>query len=112
MPFGFGDSAMTRRHGVTLMEVLVAITIAGVGLLALMTLFPLAAFEMSTSVLKDRAGHNKHNFAAIANLFGVRQDPTIQLAMTNPAPGTLPQISAGPSYAVYVDPIGWNVNYN
>jgi len=43
------------RSGVTLVEVLVAILITGVGLLALLTLFPLGALSMARAVRDDRA---------------------------------------------------------
>jgi len=49
---------MRRRHnstGVTLVEVLVAILITCVGLLALLTLFPLGALSMARAVKDDRA---------------------------------------------------------
>src|SRR5262245_14916122 len=98
-----------RRKGVTLMEVLVAITICGIGLLALLTLFPLGALEMAQAVKDDRCGHIKHNAAAVANLFRVRNDTVIQNLMLSP-PG-LPPISATPfgrSYPVFIDPIGWH----
>lgn len=43
-----------RRAGVTLVEVLVAIFITGVGLLALLTLFPLGALDLAQAVKDDR----------------------------------------------------------
>jgi prepilin-type N-terminal cleavage/methylation domain-containing protein len=45
-----------RRAGVTLIEVLVAIFIMGIGLLALLNLFPLGAIEMSQAIQDDRTG--------------------------------------------------------
>ena len=45
----------TRRRGVTLLEVLTAIFIMGVGLLAILTLFPLGALSMARAVRDDRA---------------------------------------------------------
>lgn len=48
--------ARPRRAGVTLLEVLVAIFIAGVGLLALLTLFPVGALNMARAIQDDRAG--------------------------------------------------------
>jgi prepilin-type N-terminal cleavage/methylation domain-containing protein len=45
-----------RRRGITLVEVLVAIFIMGIGLLALLTLFPLGALNMARAVQDDRAG--------------------------------------------------------
>jgi prepilin-type N-terminal cleavage/methylation domain-containing protein len=44
-----------RKRGVTLLEVLTAIFITGVGLLALLTLFPLGALSMARAVKGDRA---------------------------------------------------------
>src|SRR4051794_3443448 len=107
---------MNRRQGVTLMEVLVAVMITGVGLLALLTLFPLAALEMAASVKDDRCGHIKHNAFALANMLNLRNDPQVVAAMMNPAFGTLPQANATipgtgqlqfpdtPSYPVLIDP--------
>jgi hypothetical protein len=43
-----------RRSGITLIEVLVAIFITGVGLLALLTLFPLGALELARAIKDDR----------------------------------------------------------
>lgn len=47
------------RRGVTLLEVLVAIFIAGVGLLSLLTLFPIGMTNMARAVNDDRSGHLK-----------------------------------------------------
>ena len=44
------------RRAVTLLEVLVVIFIMGIGLLALLTLFPLGALSLAQSVNDDRAG--------------------------------------------------------
>jgi prepilin-type N-terminal cleavage/methylation domain-containing protein len=46
---------VARESGVTLVEVLVAIFIMGVGLLALLTLFPLGALDMAQAIKDDRA---------------------------------------------------------
>ena len=107
---------MTRRPGITLIEVLAAILITGVGLLALLTLFPLGALEMAQSFKDDRCGHIKHNAAAAANMWGIRTDPTVVNAMLNPG-GGLPQLqgsnpaqAGSPSYPVFVDPNGWWAN--
>ncbi len=58
---------MNRRPGVTLIEVLAAIFITGVGLMALLTLFPLGALSMAQAVKDDRTGHAHANAQAIAN---------------------------------------------
>jgi prepilin-type N-terminal cleavage/methylation domain-containing protein len=121
---------MTRRQGVTLMEVLVAIMITGIGLLALLTLFPLGALEMVQSVKDDRCGHVKHNAASIINMLDTRLDVYIRdNGMLNPA-GILPPATLNPplpamnnpadpnylsyqesvSYPVIIDANGWAAN--
>ena len=102
---------MTRRPGVTLMEVLVAIMITAIGLLALLTLFPLGALEMAQSIKDDRAGHIKHNANAIANAWNIGNDPYVVNAMLSP-PG-LPPLNPNASttsYPVFVDVNGWWAN--
>ena len=49
-------AALPRRTGITLLEVLAAIFVVGIGLLALLTLFPLGALEMAQAIKDDRAG--------------------------------------------------------
>lgn len=51
-----GVAASSRRHGITLLEVLAAIFIIGIGLLALLTLFPIGALQMAQAIKDDRAG--------------------------------------------------------
>jgi hypothetical protein len=51
-----GRIHVADRGGITLVEVLVAIFIIGVGLLALLTLFPLGALELAQAIKDDRAG--------------------------------------------------------
>jgi hypothetical protein len=50
---------------VTLLEVLTSIFISGVGLLSLLTLFPLGAMEMHQAIQDDRTGHVHETAAAI-----------------------------------------------
>src|SRR5262249_18690476 len=75
---------MTRRKGISLVEVLVAILITSVGLLALLVLFPLGALEMTQAVQADRTGHIKRSAGAMANTWNVRYDPLVTNAMLNP----------------------------
>lgn len=49
-----GASGRATQAGITLVEVLVAIFIMGIGLLALLTLFPLGALEMARAIPDDR----------------------------------------------------------
>jgi prepilin-type N-terminal cleavage/methylation domain-containing protein len=55
-----------RRDGVSLLEVLVAIFIMGIGLLALLTLFPLGALELAQSIRDDRAGQIANSASALS----------------------------------------------
>src|SRR5262249_11060000 len=117
-PYGIREkeTRIMRRPGITLLEVLSAIFIAGIGLLSLLTLFPLGALKMLESVNDDRAAQAGGNAKAIANAVVMRLDADVQTAMLNqavpgaaiappfPAAGTPTQ--DGPGYPVLVDPIG------
>lgn len=101
---------MRRRGGTTLVEVLVAIFIMAIGLMTLLTLFPLGALSMAQAIKDTRAAHATANAAALAESMDIRHDNTAQNALDHP-PATLPPLNAdGPSYPVYVDPIGNIVN--
>src|SRR5687767_14193572 len=51
-----GEGDRSRRRGATLIEVLVAIFIMAIGLLALLTLFPIGALRMAQSIQDERTG--------------------------------------------------------
>lgn len=116
---------MLRRSGVSLIEVLVAIFVTALGLLALLALFPLGAVTMAQAIKDTRTAQAAANAAA-----GIKAWPISQ-----PHPPTLPNQPPvyvyapihndyfvtkgyagsdvlpapnpnGPSYAVYVDPMG------
>ena len=57
---------MIRRAGVTLIEVLVAIFVTALGLLALLALFPLGAVSMAQAVKDTRTAYSAA--AAAANI--------------------------------------------
>ena len=40
---------MTRRRGMSLIEVLVALFIMGLGVIAILTMFPLGAYQMAVA---------------------------------------------------------------
>ncbi len=61
-------AAAEIRPSVTLTEVLTSIFISGVGLLAMLTLFPLGSLEMAQSIRDDRAGHAKESSTNVAIL--------------------------------------------
>jgi hypothetical protein len=121
---------MRQRAGVTLTEVLVAIFVAALGLLGILALFPVGALNMAQAIKDDRTGHSAADAKNIADIWDIRRD---SMAMGWPPPTAyLPywqangldtyraptlatdgvfypprQGSAGPSYPVYVDPIGF-----
>ncbi len=106
---------MRRRTATTLIEVLVAIFVMAIGLLALLTLFPLGALSMAQAIKDDRTAQAAASAEAIALVRGFRNDPRLFIAgdqFVNPSPpGTTPgQVPAaladGPSYPIYIDPIG------
>jgi prepilin-type N-terminal cleavage/methylation domain-containing protein len=106
---------LPARRGVTLLEVLTAIFIMGVGLLAILTLFPLGALSMARAVRDDRAAQFGANAASWASAIDLRNDQAVATAL-----GTVPAAITGangfvlltpttpnandPGYPVYVDP--------
>jgi hypothetical protein len=101
-----------NRHAATLVEVLVAIFIMALGLLTLLTLFPLGALSMAQAIQDDRAGHAAANAMALAAARNLRNDPVVVAGLDGRDPfmhGTghgPPAPSTGRSYPVYVDPCG------
>jgi type II secretory pathway pseudopilin PulG len=115
----------TPRAGITLIEVLAAIFIMGVGLLALFTLFPLGALSMARAVREDRAAAIGANAASMATAMDLRNDPGVTpflgimpagptISQTGPgtppnpplvpvAPFNFPDPN-GPGFPVLVDP--------
>jgi hypothetical protein len=99
---------MKHRNAATLVEVLVAIFVMAIGLLALLTLFPLGALRMAQAIKDDRTAHAAANANAIAEARAIRQTPT---TANFTDPGGVPNLTtltnyAGASYPVYVDPFG------
>jgi prepilin-type N-terminal cleavage/methylation domain-containing protein len=96
------------RRGLTLIEVLVAIFIMGIGLISLMVLFPLGALYMANANKDDLAGHAATNATSLAISFNLRNDPTVVPLFTTPGGGLapIPNTSTGDGYPVYVDGIG------
>jgi hypothetical protein len=113
---------MNRRTGATLIEVLVAIFVAALGLLALLALFPVGAFSMAQAIKDSRTALAAANAAALANAMNLTNDPDLWVNQqnngvsffTNPGPPTgltplQPGKYSGPSYSIYIDPVGFNV---
>jgi type II secretory pathway pseudopilin PulG len=93
------------RAGITLVEVLAALFILGVGLLALLTLFPLGALSMARAVRDDRAAAIAANATALADAFDYRHHPHVYSAtMAHPPDARfLAPRNGVPGYPVYLD---------
>ena len=59
---------MNRRSAVTLTEVLVAIFVMGLGLMGILSLFPLGAAQMAQALKDQRAAEAGANAAAVFRL--------------------------------------------
>jgi len=105
---------MQRRSGAALIEVLVAVFVTAIGLLALLALFPVGAVSMARAIQNNRASQAAANAAAIANLHNLTQDASLT-SPTNyfTSPPGLPAITGtGLSYPVYVDSVGTSLTAN
>jgi prepilin-type N-terminal cleavage/methylation domain-containing protein len=109
-----------NRKGLTLVEVLIAILVMGIGLISLLALFPLGALNMAQAIKDNRMAQIASSDRGFAN-FRIRNagfvDPTLNSAFQYfegpPPPGPeVPPATTGPSYPVYVDPFGWQVQPN
>ncbi len=117
---------MTRRPAVTLIEVLVAIFVMGIGLMALLTLFPIGVLSMALAIQEERCAECAviAHANAIARDVGsdslVLKDPgpggldpstppnNVTDAFINPLPGTLTNAAKyAPSYPLLIDPVGY-----
>jgi hypothetical protein len=130
-------TANHRRPGISLIEVLVAIFVMAIGLMALLTLFPLGALNMAQAIKDDRTGTAAANAAGLARTLwkaAVEANPNdpdngsqnggITIAMLypndyvgSPNPPLLASrtdngldtgnVLDSPSYPVYIDPFGY-----
>jgi hypothetical protein len=64
-----------KRPGATLTEVLVAIFVMALGLISLLTLFPLGALSMAQAIKDSRAAQAAANGFAVAETLNIRNDP-------------------------------------
>jgi Prokaryotic N-terminal methylation motif len=116
---------MPRRRGATLVEVLVAIFIMGIGMIALLTLFPLGAIRMAQAIQDNTCANAVVNANATATIWDIRNDVFVNTppALNTTGAGFAPTINVftdkiptqnrplpadpnGPSYPVWVDPVG------
>ena len=115
---------MSKRDGATLIEVLVAIMVMGIGLLALLTLFPLGVYRMAEAIQAERSAQCSRIATAVGSFQYVRNDPWVLYAdpstpaITDPfsdpkwapilgLPSLLTADPDGPSFPVFVDPLGY-----
>jgi hypothetical protein len=102
---------MIRRSGTTLIEVLVAIFVTAIGLLGLLALFPLGAVNMAQAVQNSRCAQAAANAFSFAQAMNIRNDPVVVGGppadiFVDGGNGRPPANPNGPSYPVYVDPLG------
>jgi hypothetical protein len=110
------------------MEVLIAIFIMSIGMLAILALFPIGAVNMARAIQQDRGttqGMNSDStfrfywaqswrhpitgerLFSTYEAYGFSQEPMLYLLENHPAFGPIPGTSSQPSYPVLVDPVGW-----
>jgi hypothetical protein len=97
---------MKHRPGTTLLEVLTAIFIMGIGLLALLTLFPLGALSMAQALNHDRAMATAIAVSENAIAMDLRHDTSVANQFNGGGVNPAPLKTNGPSWAVWVDPFG------
>jgi len=110
---------MTRhRPGMSLTEVLVALFIMALGTIAILTMFPLGMMQMGQALKDDRTaqaaaqadGYLRWYWKTEVVEKGGGSEPFVQ-ALTNPDSGASPPHGltppVGPSYPVFVDPMGF-----
>ena len=118
---------MNRRAGMTLVEVLVAIFVMGIGLIAILALMPIGILRIAASIRDSKSVSCAINGSSIAEINGVANDPDVVSdnylpygvaavpdLFVNPYPTNavgVPQLpNADPfdaSYPVMADPIGF-----
>src|SRR5579859_7906475 len=106
---------MKARAGVTLIEVLLAIFIMAIGLLALLTLFPVGAVSMAQAIRDDRVAQGAQQATAYANALNFRNDTALGLQAAfisngnGPTSINLRSNFIGPSLPVFADPWGMRI---
>jgi type II secretory pathway pseudopilin PulG len=88
---------MKTRSGISLLEVLIAIFVMAIGLLALLTLFPVGALSMAQAVKDNRTAQAAANAEATAKALRLNEDD-------NSAQTGIRALLASVGGIVYVDP--------
>lgn len=104
---------MMKRRGITMTEVLITLFVLAIGLLALLTLFPLAAMNMQQAIQDDRVGHAAAA-TALADMFNdfrpaneSSQQGVVAGSYYRNGLGSLgAAVDDGPSHPIYIDPLG------
>jgi len=68
---------LRHRPGVTLLEVVIAIFIMAIGMLALLTLFPVGAIEMGRALRSNRCASSSVLADSLAVVQDLRHDPIV-----------------------------------
>lgn len=96
------------RRGMTLIEVLVAIFVMGIGLIAILALFPIGILRMAQAIQDGRTGSIGATADAIATIKDVRHEPS-DTDFKSPG-GLAAAPTDGPSYPVFIDPAGYRTS--
>jgi hypothetical protein len=110
-------TAAARRPGLSLLEVIVALFVMALGMISLLTLFPLGAIQMGQALRNARAAETAMQADTHMRLWWQRdvverpgnEDPAFAV-LDNPGsglPAFAPPFDGNPSYPVAIDPIGW-----
>ena len=110
---------MARRPGLTLTEALVAMFVAALGMISLLTLFPLGALQMGQALKDSRTAEAARQADSLMRNYwrdavdpSLSIDPNMLLWMNDPENGTTPngspRVTSGVSYPLFLDPIGEN----
>jgi hypothetical protein len=84
-----------------LLEVLIAIFVMAIGMLSLLTLFPVGALSMAQALKDGRAAQAGVNAVGVAKVLNLAQDTTVQTALANSSAA-----NPGGCGLAYVDPCG------
>ena len=105
---------MSLRKGLSLVEVLTAIFITGLGIISILTLFPLGAMRMAQAFRDERSALAAYNAEQFFRSYWKKHvveaaplDRFIWEALDQPAAGMPPCLPHEPSYPVVVDPMGF-----
>lgn len=105
---------MSRRPGLTMTEVLIAIFVVAIGLAGVMSMVPFGAKQMSDALVADRATSHALTIDGLVRMYWrdrladgtMGSEPFWTALETPPAPGFSSPTDDEPSYPVCLDPMG------